>query len=108
MTAIERKKTMIEMLCEKRMMRIQVLADIFGVSIRTIKRDVQELSLTYPIYTQTGTYGGVYVDDGYYLGKQYLSEEQISALEYAKQALPDEIARVLASIQSKFSRPTRK
>ncbi len=47
MTAIERKKSMIEMLCEKRMMRIQVLADIFGVSIRTIKRDVQELSLSH-------------------------------------------------------------
>ena len=107
MTAIERKQRIIEVLCERREMKMDILADMFQVSLRTICRDIQELSLTYPIYTQTGTYGGVYVENGYYLGKQYLSEEQEQALEYAKQVLPEDVARLLESIQRKFSRPKR-
>lgn len=41
---------------------ISNLAFEFGVSIRTIQRDIDAISLTVPVYTQTGRHGGgVYV-----------------------------------------------
>ena len=44
---------------------ISNLAEEFGVFARTILRDVEVLSVTEPIYTQCGRYGGIYVTDDY-------------------------------------------
>ena len=53
------------------------LAEELGVSERTIRRDIEALSYREPIYTRQGRYdGGVYVLDGYYNKKMYLSEEE--------------------------------
>ena len=61
--------------------KIRNLAAEFGISERTVRRDIEILSLTEPIRTETGRYcGGVYVLDSYYKRKKYLSESQISAL----------------------------
>ena len=40
---------------------IRNLAEEFGVSERTIKRDIDYLSLSEPIYTKQGRHGGIYV-----------------------------------------------
>ena len=72
-------------------------------------RDILELSLSHPIYTQSGRHGGgIYVADGYYLGKQYLSEEQRNVLESLLPSVGDDQRKVLLSIVSKFGRPSIK
>ena len=108
MNAIERRKQIIEVLCERRSMRREILADMFGVSTRTIERDVLELSLSYPSFTQQGNGGGIYIDEGYYLGKQYLSEEQERAIQIAMESVPADTRAILASVMTRFQKPKRR
>ena len=44
---------------------LENLAFEFGVSIRTIYSDIDALTPYYPIKTQSGKGGGVYVEDGF-------------------------------------------
>ena len=81
MNANERRRQILEVLCERRFDTISNLMFEFSVSRATIKRDIQELTLSYPIYTTLGNGGGVHVVDGYRIGKQYLTKEQKDLLE---------------------------
>ena len=56
MTATERRQAILEALCERRRETVENLAYEFSVSTRTIKRDILELSLSYPVYTVSGRY----------------------------------------------------
>ena len=77
MKALERRQALIELLCERRHDKIGNLAFEFGVNEKTIRRDIQELSLSYPIYTECSRgKAGVYIEESYYLGKQYLQQEE--------------------------------
>ena len=76
----ERRAAVMKLLCRRRHETISNLALEFDVSERTIRRDVEILSYTEPIYTQSGRYGGgVYVTDNYTLDRMYFgpSEETI-------------------------------
>ena len=78
----ERRRQMMLLLCRRRHETMRNLASEFGVSERTIRRDVEALSCTEPIYTQTGRYGGgVYVMEGYYIDRMYMSSEEIGVLK---------------------------
>ncbi|MEG2450351.1 MAG: DeoR family transcriptional regulator, partial [Clostridia bacterium] len=82
MKATERRQAILEELCVRRFEKVENLAFEFDVSDRTIRTDIQELSLSYPIYTKQGKYdGGVYVTNDYFLGKQYLKPSQQKLLE---------------------------
>lgn len=106
MKATERRQALLELLCERRSETMENLAFEFGVSRHTIMRDVLELSISYPVYTVAGRYdSGVFVSDDYYLGKQYLSEEQRIVLESLLPTVDDDQRKVLLSIVSKFGRP---
>lgn len=61
MTASERRKEILEVLSLRRVEQINNLAFQFGVSEKTIRRDILTLSLEYPIYTAQGNGGGIYV-----------------------------------------------
>ena len=105
MTASERRMKILEVLCERRHDLVSNLAFEFNVNERTIRRDILELSLEYPVYTETGRYhGGVYIDDDYYLGKQYLSEEQLALIISLQDTVGDDQRRILQSIVRKFGR----
>ena len=105
MNAMERRQAVLEALCERRHETLDNLAVEFNVSKRTICNDVLELSLTYPIYTVCGRHGGgIYVDDGFYLGKQYLSPEQIAVLEQVSTKCDIKQQEVISSIIKKFGR----
>lgn len=107
MKALERRQAILEVVCKRRFEKIDNLAFEFGVHRNTILNDILELSLSYPIYTKTGRHdGGVYVADDYYLGKQYLTEEQRSVLENIMPTVGDDQRKVLLSIVSKFGRPS--
>ena len=72
-TANERRRAILETLCRRRRDTRENLAFESGVSVRTIEYDVQRLSQSYPIYTEQGRAGGIYVMKGYRLDGRYLS-----------------------------------
>ena len=90
MGSAERRREIIKCLCRRRHETIANLAFEFGVSERTVRRDIEVLSLTEPIYTKTGRYyGGVYVMEGYYVNNMYLPEEEIDLLKKINEAETD-------------------
>lgn len=81
MGTAERRAEIMRILCRRRYEKISKLAEEFGVSTRTILRDVEVLSDTEPIYTQCGRYGGgVYVTDDYSMTKMYMTERELAVL----------------------------
>ena len=105
MRANERRQALLEYLCEVRHSTTENLAFQFSVSESTIRRDILELSLSYPVYTVCGKYdGGVYIANDYYIGKQYLTEEQLEFLLSLKSQVGDDQRRILDSIVKKFGK----
>ncbi len=77
----ERQHAILEVLCQKRHETLDCLAETFGVSKSTIRRDVETLSCTYPVKTVRGKYGGgVYLENWYQPDRKCLSAEQTSLL----------------------------
>lgn len=64
------------------------IATYFGVSVKTIKQDVSELSLHYPITTYQGRFGGIELNKCHQINGIVLNSKDIqiitSALEYYK------------------------
>ncbi len=88
MEIAERRKEIMKILCRRRHEKISNLAFEFNVDYRTMRRDIEALSLTEPIYTKTGRYGGgVYVMDGYYIDRIYMSDNEIQVLTKIESAL---------------------
>lgn len=88
------------------------LAQKFGVSVRTIKRDIDELGYLIPVLTKAGRYGGgVYVMDDYRWDKAYMREEEITLLikiknigtNKEKLALEHNDLKILENIISTYS-----
>ncbi|SHJ77348.1 HTH domain-containing protein [Paramaledivibacter caminithermalis] len=100
----ERRMEIIEVLCKRRQDTMSNLAFEFGVSIRTIKNDIDILSLSYPIETIRGRYGGgVKVADGYYLNRKYLKPKQQELLERLRTSLSGNDLAVMNSILKDFA-----
>lgn len=117
MGASERRSEIIRILCRRRHETISNLAEEFGVSTRTILRDIEVLSATEPIYTLCGRYGGVFVTDDYVMSKMYMTEAELSVLKklalFADNGstciLSTNENRILESIISQYTKPdTRK
>ena len=102
MSASERRRAIIEALCQRRHDTRENLASEFGVTKRTIENDVLALSLEYPVYTVQGNGGGIYVDEGYRLDRKYLSEEQADLLEALLPTLSGRQAEIMQSILKTF------
>lgn len=117
MTAAERRKEIMRILSGRRHETIHNLASELGVSDRTIRRDICVLSLSEPIYTQTGRYdGGVYVMENYTLTHFYMTVEEITVIEklliHAKECIscelsPSEITTIEQIIR-KYALPENK
>lgn len=110
----ERRSELMKILCRRKNETIRNLAFELGVSERTIRRDVEILSITEPIYTQPGRYGGgVYVEKSYSMTRMYMSEEELNVLHKLaaivdKQNicnLDDQEKRLLHSIISTYTKP---
>ena len=102
MTANERRNALLEILCMRRFETLENLAFEFGVSKRTIRYDIEILSLTYPIFAVQGNGGGIRVDDNYRLGKTYLNDEQQNLLNRLLPKLKGKDAEVMKSILKTF------
>ncbi|ETI90862.1 YafY family protein [Clostridium sp. LQ25] len=65
------------LLSEKKCIKASELAEHFEVSVRTIYRDVEVLSMAgIPIYAKKGKYGGIAILDNFVFEKSIVSEEE--------------------------------
>ena len=105
MSANERRKQILDLLCQRRRDTVQNLATEFGVCERTIRRDIEELTLTYPLETARGRYGGgVRMADWYFQNRPKLSPKQTALLKRLAVGLYgedlDEMNHILARFAS--------
>lgn len=116
MGTAERRNSIMKVLGLRRYDTIGNLASEFGVSVRTIRRDIEVLSLTEPIYTQTGRYGGgVYVLESYSPGKLYVSHDESRVLHKLydtvrksnAQLLNQEELAILKQILTNYTKPQK-
>ena len=113
MGTAERRNEIIKILCRRRHETIENLALELAVSKRTIRRDIEALSLSYPIYTQTGKYnGGVYIMEGFFLERMYMSDIELEVLKKLyifadnnPSILNQNEKNILCSIISTYSKP---
>ncbi len=104
MTPSERREAILKVLCQRRQDTIENLAFEFGVSVRTIKYDIEELTLAHPIETVRGRYGGgVKVADGYYVGRNYLKPNQQELLKRLSETLTGDDLATMQSIFRDFA-----
>ncbi len=81
MEASERRFQIIWLLCRRRHETMKNMSREFGVSVRTIRRDINIIGNTIPIYIQYGRYnGGVYLMDHYCMDKLYMTESELDLL----------------------------
>lgn len=108
MTASERRLAIMEVLSLRKKETCENLAFELGVSIRTIYYDLDALTPYYPIQTQSGKGGGVYVEDGFRWDRKYLTDEQSETLEEIMPLLSSRQAAVIRSILDTFKLQRRK
>ena len=102
--ASERRRVILEALCQRRQDTRENLAHEFGVSLRTISNDIDELSRTYPIVTIRGKYGGgIRVLDGYRLDRKYLNPAQQHLLKRLAKTLSGQDRDIMESILRDFA-----
>lgn len=113
MDAASRRFEIMRLLCRRRHETVENIAAEFGVSLRTVRRDIEVLSFTEPIYTKAGRHGGVYVMDGYSIEKMYFknSESEVmkkvlkNAEKQTECALSLDEMRVLKQIIDDYTKP---
>lgn len=81
MDVSERRNEIIRILCRRRFCTTVDLALEFEVSERTIRRDIDILSLTYPIYTTSGKHGGIYLLETFSIDRMYMNEDELTLLK---------------------------
>lgn len=101
----DRRQAILEYLIDNRRTTRTDLADRFGVSTRTIERDILVLSCSYPIDTQQGGGGGIFIAEGYRLGRKYLTCDQLKLLEKLSANLSEEELVIMESIIKVFKYP---
>lgn len=78
---LDRLVSILVLLLRKERVQAKELAEMFGVSVRTILRDVEAINLAgIPIVTYQGANGGIGIADGYRLDRSVLTEDDMSTL----------------------------
>lgn len=107
-SAIERRQHVLEAISDRRTERIENLASEFGVSRRTIERDILVLSCSYPIVTVQGAAGGVRAMDGWHVTRRYLNDDQEALLRSLLPGLQPDQQETMQRILSAFAKPNMK
>jgi len=105
MSAEERRRAILEVLCTRRFATEGNLAFEFGVSTRTIYNDILILSCRYPIYTKAGGIGGggVFVEKWYKLDMKFFTEQQLKLIERLLTQLDGEDYKTMINIIYTFA-----
>lgn len=91
MDSAKRRAAILKLLACRRYETVGNLARELCVSERTVRRDIEALSLTEPIYTQSGRHhGGVYLMDGSRPSRTYEKLEKAALLSAIYKQLADE------------------
>lgn len=92
-------------LCERRHSNLIELIREFKVSRRTIIRDLEVLSCSYPVFSTKGNGGGVHIADWFRLNKKYLTTQQTALLQKLSLNLEGEDLITMNEILSTFGQP---
>lgn len=78
---LDRLISIVVLLLRKDRVQARELAELFGVSVRTILRDVDAINLAgIPIVTYQGMNGGIGIAEGYRLDRSVLSSDDLASL----------------------------
>ena len=98
MSPSERRSAILDLLCKILHETTANLAALFGVTERTIRRDLVALSCSYPIQTIRGRYGGIQLDRELRLDRKFLSPKQDALLRKLARTLQNDDLAVMKSI----------
>ena len=101
----ERRQQILEYISDNRHVTVQELMDEFHIGRNTAKRDIEILSCSYPIYTQTTCAGGVFAMEGWYASKSYLHDDQEALLRKLLAGLQPEDQKTMQRILDAFAKP---
>lgn len=104
----ERRIRLLVTLCKRRHDTVYNLAFEFQVNERTIRNDIEVLSTNFPVYTVCGRHGGVFIDEDYRLGMQYLTDREEAFLEKILVTLNGEDKEIMSGVLRKFAKKERK
>lgn len=110
MGTAERRLEILKYLCIARKATMPELAETFGVSIRTIQRDILEIEETFhaPLDVRCGKYnGGIYVLGDYSFDRAYMHDDELDLLKkvqhLTKSQISDKENALLSQIIKKYS-----
>lgn len=101
----ERRQLILEAISDRRHVAIAALAEDFGVSRRTVERDIEILACSYPIFTESWRGGGVRAMDGWYVNKRYMTADQEALLRKLLPGLQPEDQKRMQHVLSVFAKP---
>lgn len=107
MNAGDRRAEILSHLSSVRQSTVSDLAQKFDVSKRTIRYDIETLTLTAPIETVQGNGGGIRILDWYRHDRKTLAPEQVSLLKKLAPTLKGQELTVLNSILTQFGQYSR-
>lgn len=100
----ERQRAILDVIFRERHTTETALATAFGVSERTIRKDILALSCELPIKTTRGRYGGgIYLEEWFTPHSNVLSDKQEALLKQVKGTLSGDNLIVLNSILAQFA-----
>ena len=106
-TPDDRRHKMREYLSARRKATYQELAEEYGITWRTAKRDIEILSVTVPLETIRGNGGGVKVQDGWHSNRLYMNSEQKMLLIELHEALTGKKREIMETILTDFILPMK-
>ena len=111
MGTAERRLEILKYLCKARKTTMGQLAEMFGVSIRTIQRDIYEIEVTFhvPLDVKCGKYeGGIYVIGDYSFDRAYMCDDELKVLRKVQSLVKDQIGdsenKILSEIIRKYTK----
>ena len=110
MGTAERRLEIYKYLCLARKATMPQLAKMFGVSVRTIQRDIFEIEATFhaPLRITKGKYGGISVIGDHTLDRAYMCDEELLLLKkiqpLVKGQINDKESAILEQIIKKHSK----
>ena len=104
-STVERRQKILETISDRRHVQVESLAAEFGVSRRTIERDILALSCSYPIVTENWRGGGIRAMDGWYVSRRYLRDDQEALLRSLLPGLQPEDRETMRKILTAFAKP---
>ena len=110
MGTAERRLEIYKYLCLARKATMPQLSKMFGVSVRTIQRDILSIEVTFhaPLQITAGRYGGITVLGNHTLDRAYMCEEELLLLQKVQTLVKGQITEqentLFSQIIKKYSK----